>query len=73
MLFESLAFLLSSPEAVGLSNELKNVCLFVARIDGFSNEEDILKGYLLYKILIRASVTFWSEMHKWLRCRGTLF
>jgi hypothetical protein len=24
-------------------------------------------------MLIRASVPFWSKMHKWLRCRGTLF
>jgi len=51
-------------EAAELSDELKNMCLFVARIDGFSIYGDTLKGYLLYEILIRARVTFWGKIHK---------
>jgi hypothetical protein len=55
-------------EAVGFADELKIMGLFVARIDGFSIYGDTLKGYLLYEKLIRASVTFWSKIHKWPRC-----
>jgi hypothetical protein len=40
--------------------------------DGFSIYGDALKKYV-YEMLIRASVPFWSNMHKWLTCRGTLF
>jgi len=55
-------------EAVALIDELMNMCLFVATVDGFSIYEDTCKGYLFYEMLIRARVTFWSKILKWLRC-----